>query len=382
MAKYSLLVLLFFPLFLMELEARVFVGENFSVLPEQEIAEEVVLLTETADIQGKLLKELLVATKELNLKGKVAKDVVAATLSADFQGECTSDIYLFSQNCHLTGKIGGDATIVSSQTRAEKVTIERNLRLVGNDIFWNGGNVKGKAFLWAGKVILGGNFNDVDVYCQSLHFLPKTVIQGNLTYYTRQGLLLPPDLIVKGKVIYQVPALEQWKARLYRTPLKQLLWLGKKGFDFFGLLIPFLLSVWLTPNILSQTTYLVGEKPWRCLIAGFLTTACICLILVLSLITIIAAPFALLGTSFFLPVIYLSRGFPFFYLARKIMVRLKDNRFTWAITVFSGITLFALFTRIPRIGPVVNLVCLFLGFGSVVTGRWQLFRRLRQEGFV
>ncbi|HOJ40639.1 MAG TPA: hypothetical protein PKX93_01765 [bacterium] len=363
------------------LESRIHIGESFWLQPDQQIREELVLLSETVKLQGNLTKELLVAARELEILGEVGEDIVAAAQTVTFRGKCQGDFYLLSDSSFLHGAVRGNATILTREVNADQIQVERNLRVVAEQIFWSGKS-KGKAVFWGKKVVLGGQYEDLIVSGQNVHFLPGTTVRGNLTYHAREPLILPSEVQVQGRVVWQEPVASRWKTRLDRSPFKQLLWLGRRGFNFFGLLLPFFLSVWLTPRLLSETTSLIGNKPWSCLLTGFLGLLGIILLIVISVVTIIAAPLALISASFLVPVFYLARGFPALFLGRKILFRFPETRTTWLLTVFVGVSLLTAITWIPRVGLIVNLACLLLGSGAFISGRWQMFCRLRQEGLI
>ncbi|MCM8768467.1 MAG: hypothetical protein NC911_02110 [Candidatus Omnitrophica bacterium] len=362
-------------------EARIYLGDSFTLKPEAQMSEELILLVDQANLRGKLTRELLVAARELEISDTVGEDIVAAAQTANFQGQCQADLYFLSESCFLRGQVKGNTTILSRDVQAEKMVTSGNVRVVAEEIFWEGEG-QSKAVFWGKKVTLGGKFQDLVISARIIKILPETEITGNLTYQSPQGLILPPGVVVKGKIHQQEPVTEKWQKYFFRSPWRQAWWLLRKGFVFFGLLVPFLLSVWLTPNILAQTTYLVGEKPWHCLLTGLLTTLSLCLAILLSLVIIVTAPVALLIVSLIAPILYLSRAFPAVYVARKVFGRLPDRPLTWTLTVFLGIILFTMITRIPHLGLLINLFCLLFGFGAFVSGRWQLFCRLRQERFI
>lgn len=363
------------------LESRIHIGTSFWLQPDQQIGEELVLLTETVKLQGKLTKELLVAARELELLGEVGEDIVAAALTVNFRGDCQGDLYLLSDSSFLQGTVRRNATILAREVNADQFSVQRNLRVVAEQIFWSGNN-KDKAVFWGKKIILGGRYEDLIISGQNVHFLPGTIVEGNLTYHASQPLILPAQLLVKGRVIWQQPVASRWKTKLERSPFRQLLWLCRKGFSFFALLLPFFLSVWLTPRLLSETTFLIGRKPWFCLLIGLLSLIGIPLAIVISLATIIAAPLALISASFMVPVFYLARGFPAIYLGRKILLKFPETRATWLLAVAIGVCLLTATSWIPRVGLIVNVGCLLLGSGAFISGRWQMFQRLRQEGLL
>ena len=352
-------------------EGKIFVGEKFTLNKEQTIKEELFVVAEQMFIHGKVENEFIGLAKNLYINGLINGDIIGAGLHQEFDGIGKNDLYMLGETIKLKGDIHGSATVFGKEITFNDVSIGGNLRAGADNIILKG-NVGEKTVLFGNELAVSGKFKDLVVYGKKISLGDNTLIDGDFVYHFNEEMLIPPGVKINGQVKWEKPVSAKLKKKTIRSRFRKL-------FSFLSLLIPFLVMLIFTPNLLSQTVLLVGEKPLQCIGFGIGLLIFIPVVILIIFLTIVGAPLGLIATSIFLSLLYLSRVFPAIFIGRKILNKMPERKDTWILSTIIGIFIFTIFISIPRIGMLLNLLFLFFGFGALISGRIQFFKKLREE---
>jgi len=363
--------LIYIFIFSVHCSGKIFIGEKYILGEKKVIKEELFILSEKIEIEGNAENEIIGMAKKVRMKGKVKGDAILAGENIYFCGKCGSDVYLVGEKINLESKIKGSGTVIGREIVIENTEIGGNLRIVGSKIFIKG-KVKGDTTIWGNEISIEGNFSDVTIYGRKISLTKDTTVKGDLIYHSEERIFIPKGVEITGKIMWKEPVSLKVKKRIINPKTKRL-------FSFFSLLIPFILMNIFTPNLLSQTVILTGKNFFKYFLLGIGLIVLSFIIIILTFLTVFGAPFALIISSFFFSFLYIARGFPAIFIGRKILKKLPDRKSTWVLSTILGIIILVILISIPKIGIIFNLFFLPLGFGSLVIGRLQFFKKLRQE---
>jgi len=363
-------IFLFFTISLVS-EGKIFVGEKFTLNKEQSLKEELFVTAEQIFIHGKVENEFIGLAKNLYIDGTINGDIIVAGRNQEFNGRGKNDLYMLGETIKLKGDIHGSATVFGKEITFSNASIDGNLR-VGADNIVLKGIIGGKTILFGNELAVSGKFKDLVVYGKKITLGNNTLIDGDFIYHFNEEISIPPGVEIKGQVKWEKPVSAKLKKKTMRSKFKKL-------FSFLSLLIPFLVMLTFTPNLLSQTVLLVGKKPLQCFGFGIILLILIPVFTLIIFLTIVGVPLGLIITSLFLSLLYLARVFPAIFIGRKILNKMPDRKSTWVLSTIIGIFILIILISIPRVGILLNFLFLFFGFGALISGRIHFFKRLREE---
>ena len=367
MKKLILIIfLLFFPSIL---ESKVFFGENIKI---ESIKEDIFALGEKIEAKGNLENEFIGIGRNILSDISLNGDYIGIGLNQKLKCESKSDVYMLGNNVETTGNIKGSISIFGSIISL-KGNIEKNLRLFGEKIFLDT-NVDGNTVIWGQNIYLKGNFGNLVIHSDEINFNEMSVINGNLVYYSKKEMDFK-NVKIKGEKIWKKPMSETIKEKM---PILKL----KSFYNFLSLLFPFFFMLWFTPNVLSQTAIYSGKKFLYCFGLGIILILITLIIVPIIFVTIIGIPFGLIVSSIFISCVYVSRVFPLIFVGRKILFKLPDKRITWFFSTFIGVLFFTLISIIPNLKLLLNLITIPVGFGAIVLGRVDQFKKLKKANFL
>jgi cytoskeletal protein CcmA (bactofilin family) len=367
--KKSLFLISFVSIILysFQLEARVLIGEKISI--KEPALEEIFSIGDDIYISASLKNEFIGIGRKILARTDVDGDFIGIGFNLNFSGIANNDIYLIGNIINVAGNVGGSVTALCKNIHI-KTLVDGNLR-VGAERIYVDGKVKGRTLLWGKNIVLKGEFNDIALYGNEIHFAPDTVIYGNMDYTAPEKMDIS-HLDVRGKIQWNKPFMERAKET---TPITLL----KRFYTFFSLLIPILLMLGLFPNLFKQTATISGKKFLQCFGTGLLFIIIMVIVLPVMFITIIGAPLGLIVASLFLSSLYISRVFPVIFIGRIVLFKMQERNLTWVFATLIGIFLFTIISLHPTAKILLNLILVPSGLGALLMSRVNLMQRLRKE---
>jgi len=367
--KKFIIFIFSFIIFISFANSKVFFGEKIKI---ENIKEEIFVLGNKIQVNGELGSEFIGIGESIVSSVNINGDYIGIGLKQKLTGEANNDVYLMGSDIEIDGKIKGSLSVFGKNILLD-CNVSKNLRMFGEKIIFKG-NIEGNTIVWGENIFLEGNFKNLVVHSNKIKFKENSVVNGNFVYYSSDKMNFK-NVKIKGKKIWKKPVSKTVKEKIPFFKLKSF-------YNFFSLLFPFIFMLWLSPNLLSQTATYSGKKFFHCFGIGLVFILIILIIVPIIFVTIIGIPFGLIVSSIFLSFLYISRVFPFIFIGRKILYKLSEKRTTWFFSTLIGILIFTLISIIPNLKLILNLITVPTGFGAIILGRVDMYRKLRKEKFL
>ncbi|MCM8806765.1 MAG: hypothetical protein NC926_02230 [Candidatus Omnitrophica bacterium] len=351
--------------------SKIFINDEIKINGAKE---EIFAIGENLFLNGNLKNEFFGLVKNIKGNFQIEGDFLCASLNQEIESIIEGDFYSIGNKVYFKGKVGNSFTCLARNLFIENSKINGNLRVVANKIDLKNVNVLGKSFFYGEEVKISGVFSDVIIHGKRIKIEEGSKILGNLTYYSSSPIFYK-EVEIKGKIQQKKPYGEKF--------FEKLLILKKFRFFYsiFSLLLPHILLLIFAPNLFQSTVNTSGKKFIKSFFLGLLFILLISLLIFFLLIIVIGVPVGVIILSLFLSALYVSRGFIFIYLARKIFFKFKDSKLIWIISIILGILIFNLFALNPILKILFNFTAVSNGFGALVIDRVKLLKKLREEKF-
>ncbi|MCM8818140.1 MAG: hypothetical protein NC915_01485 [Candidatus Omnitrophica bacterium] len=351
--------------------SKVFIKEEIEINSEEE---EIFLVGDNIKLRGFFKNDVIVLGKDVNGNFKVAGDFLSCCFNQVISAGIEKDLYTVGSKIFFEGKVKDSFTCLARNILIKNSVIEGNLRVIANKIDATNINVSQKSFFYGEKVKISGVFSDVVIHAKEIEIEKGTQIYGDLIYYSPQEVFFQ-DIELKGKIFYKKPHGEKLLEKIYFfKKIKFFYSFLSLGFMYFLLLI-------FAPNLFKSTVYTSGRNFIKSFFLGLFLIFIFSSFILLSFIIIIGVPVGLIAISVFLSTLYLSRGFIFIYLARKIFFKFEDKKFIWVVSILTGILIFNLLSLNSTLKIIINLIAIPSGFGALFIDRVKLLKKLREEKF-
>lgn len=321
------------------------------------------------------------ASENLVINGRIKGDLIGLSSNIEVNGQIDGDIIALSQNANINGSVLGSVRLLSNILNINS-SIERNLQAIASNIYihpdnkiaWDAlmlapimdinGLIEGNLHVWSPQVNLEALVNkdfylgklSNEKYILNIH--EGTKIDNNVYYHSLVEANIDENVIIGGNV--EIKEIEGSRANfgawLFKT-LRNML-----AAILLGLL---LMHFWKKPiKLINQ---IITKKPLSSLAWGALLVIVGPLILFVLALTVIALPIAVIGASFWLILLIVSKTIVAIALGRYIFnQKLKKSKIKSVYKLSLGVVIAWLIFAVPVIGPFVAFFACLLGVGSVV----------------
>jgi len=337
--------------------------------------EEVFVIGENIELNGLFENDFIGMGKNIKGNFKIKGDFLSCALTQKISSIIEKDFYSLGNRIFFSGKVGGSFTCMTRNIEIENLEIKGSLRIMAGNVTTKNIKVFQKTSIYGSKIKISGIFSDIVLRGEEIEIEKGTKILGDLIYYSPKEIYAP-EIEVKGKIEWKKTYGEKIKEKTAK--LKRIKFL----YSLLSLVFPYILLLIWAPNLLKSTTLTVGKSFIRSLILGFFLIVFFSFLILVFFITIIGLPIGLILISVFLSSLYISRGFIFIYLARKIFYRFDDKNFVWILSIIIGIFIFNLLSLNPTLKIILNIISCCSGFGAFLLDRFKLYKKLREEKFL
>src|SRR5690606_3305152 len=148
--------------------------------------------------------------------------------------------------------------------------------------------------------------------------------------------------------------------------------LVREAVSFGAAFLTGLILLWLVPPIARMSLDTAGEAVTSAGI-GLVTLVAVPIIAIMTAITLIGLPIAILGVLVWLAAIYLAKIVVAHFIGRKLFARAgRPTHFALALLV--GLLLVFVVVNVPLVGGLVNFLLTITGLGMLVIFVWGLFQ--------
>lgn len=336
---------------------------------------------------------LLVTGKNITIDGTVSGDLIVAAHTLSVTGRVDGDIIAIAQTININGEVGGNIRVIGNAVSLNGPAI-RNVNVIGNNfilgdqarIGWDvlsltnklevrgniDGNLNGRTqdALIYGKIGKNVNLNlSADNLNPSLTISPESVINGNLTYTSKDAAKIYDQAKISGEIKQNLPVNDQKNDWLP--------WLWARIFSIFSAIIVGLVLVFLLKNITLKTLEKIKEQPFKMIWPGLVVMLILPPISLLLVFTLIGLPLALIIMAGWFIALYFAKIIIATIIGQLIFKKLlkkSEPSLLWSMVL--GIIICWLLFNIPLIGWILGLVAIWIGLGGIWTYVYHQFRNI------
>lgn len=338
----------------------------------------------------------VVAATKLPVEQDLSGDHFAAGCPVEIDKLVSGDVFVAGCSIDVDGAVGGDALVAGGKVRlgapvsqslyaaGAQVTVNssvgRNSRIAGGQVTLGsrsqvagnvvvaGGNVriegavKGYVRAAGGRVLINGPVDgDVVATAGTVELGPNARIGGQLRYASREEIKRDAAAQVEGGV-ERMQVQGGWPDQAGHS--------GGGWVWSIGLMVIAAVLVGVFPGFYAGVVQTLRARSGLSLLLGFIALVCIPFVALISMITLIGVPLALLVIALYLALLlvgYVSTGI---CLGAWILARLKSDRVDarlWRIgAAVLGVFTVSLLGRLPYVGVLAVFGSLLLGLGAVL----------------
>jgi cytoskeletal protein CcmA (bactofilin family) len=321
-------------------------------------------------IDGTVNGDIFGAGRSLIINGTVNGGVSFAGQTLTVNGEIAHGARLAGQTIYISGNIGRDLVALGSEaTVISTAKIGSDLILgVGTSRIYGhiNGNIKGSANEVTITDGVGGN---IELEADKLTVASTANIQGNLTYTSKNEADVQVGAQVGGKTTHNIPVVKE--------PAGPFADIGGKVIAFLMTLLFGIIIVLIAPRRAASVAASIRNKPLSSLGWGAVILFATPVAAIITLITVVGVPVALIGLTVYGIGIYLSQIVVGLFIGYWIIgyFREVENRGILVGALALGFVILTLLKLIPYVGFILWLATALFGLGAILVSE----RRLRVE---
>jgi hypothetical protein len=345
---------------------------NVVVAAGETINDDVYTFGGNVKILGNINGDLIVGGGRVEISGKVSQDVIAAGGEVNVLGEVGDDLRVGGGTVKIDG-IVKDAVNVAGGT-----VIFTSKAQIGGDIAAAGGTIEVDGVAnknlsaGAGTITIFGRIGgNVNVSAASLRLADTAEVRGSLDATTQSKVLRAEGAKILG------PFTEKRVKLQSATVMAEVM---KVALSLLGLLAVGLILILIYKNRAKDFAIQSIASFWKSLGLGAAVMIIAPAAIIISMLTIIGLPLALISALMFGIAIYVAQivaGLALGTLIFKIgNVKREVNIF---LAFLAGMITLKLLMAVPYIGWLVSFVAILWGLGALIKTKWMFLVELKSN---
>lgn len=360
--------------------AKIMVDENGSITiaADQVINDDLFIAADAVDIQGVVNGDVYVGAGVVDFSGIISGDLVIGAGQTTINGQIGQDLIVGAGDVDILSTSVVDGVVIG----AGQVNIDDQSN-IGGSLITGTGTLDNQASV--GKNILAGAGlithnapvgGAVHFGADEIELGDKTVINGDLTYYSESSLQKSDQAIIKGETYKKkTPRSSQlWSHQNYQAQFAKswpIARLSMHFFSFLAALIVAFLTIKLIPKLSLKVADNIRNKFFPSLGWGLLVFFLAFPAIMLIAITGIGLPLSLILTATYLIDLYLAKIFVSLAIGKAF-----ESQFNWKKTspyslVLIGLLTYYILRFFPVLGDFTRILSLLLGLGGI----WLAFKQ-------
>lgn len=336
----------------------VFITNIFLIEADEIQAEDAIVISRTARVEGTIEGDLTVMAGSVFVEGTVTGNVLVASHGkVDIAGVVGGSVRGAARDLRITGEVGNDVA-VTALTTTMSGTVGRDLLLIGGRLTMDGTvgrDVLGRAF-WID--IDGRVGRDVDVAVRSLTVGANAAVDGDLLYRADSPATIDDGAEVAG-IVRQLTTRASFAVRV-------VLW-GATILSFLAFLVSGLVILWLFRSTGPRAAAAIVRRPLRTFLVGLVAFVAIPAIAIALMFTLVGLP---VGLAL---IILVLLGLVFGPV--PAVTALGDRLLLGRAGLFAAFALGAILWRgiiwlVPVVGAVIYVVSVVWGGGGWLLAIW------------
>lgn len=323
-------------------------------------------------------RDAFVTGYSVEITGDITQDAHAAGFDVRVKGDVGGNLYAVGSNVQIDGRVGEDLTASGFTVRLNSnAAVMGNARIAGATVVIDA-PVAGSLLASGATIKLNDSIQgDVRLTASDIKFGSDAVINGSLTYFAAEEIVIPSSVISSDRIRF-TRIKHGDRFRELRDTVEDSVpdfWPESLGRRLTGLLalLAFLLivsAVFLAfaPNVVERLRHRATEHAWRSIFYGFIGLSTLFGVIPVSAITLVGIPLIPVGIVALIVIWALGYLLGVYVIAARIWRSLDVSPqaiFTNLLILASGLIAMVVVNFIPFFGWVANLAVLFFGVGAM-----------------
>ena len=340
---------------------------------------------------GETIDDTLIAMgREVEINGRVTGDLIALGQRVVIRGSVDGQLVTGARHVEIEGTLGGsvlgaaetvnlrDAMIASNLYGfARDVTVDRDVEIDGNLVAFAStaaiaGTVGKDAYGFAGELEATGTIGgDFVAYAGSVRVREPARIAGDVVAHVsdENAVTVSPGAVA-GEVRTRVA--DEIRDRAGRPAENTGSFLAGQAVRFGAAFVTGLILLWLVPPLARISLDTAGEAVTSAGI-GLVALVAVPVIALMTGITLIGLPIAVLAMLAWLAALYLAKIVVAHFIGKAVFDR-TGRPAHFALALLVGLLLVFVAINIPLLGLLLNFVLTITGLGMIVILIWGLFQ--------
>jgi len=328
------------------------------------LSQNVLSAAQVLEIYGHLENDLFAAARNITIEGAITDDLIIAAETITLNGTVRDMTLAAGDSITISGKLQGDLFIVGNKIKiTPDAMIRGNVVIVGNEILIENGLMEGWVRIYGNDVTLGGTVQRyVELYVNEIAFAEDYNPLGATTLITHHQ--------IDTKTLPNAP--ENLTIIVERQDGWGIMLLFRLWASVSVLIIGFLLLL-IFPKTSVDLYRFSKERYLKNTGIGLLLFLAIPIISILLLVLFFTIPLVFLIWMLYAKALLISYLLVALLLGSTLIRYFKTESFTdhyWGLAL--GMVIIFLLTIIPYAGPIINVLLIFLGLGSLLRYFWKM----------
>ncbi|HVY04501.1 MAG TPA: polymer-forming cytoskeletal protein [Burkholderiales bacterium] len=316
-----------------------------------------------ATLPGPIEGDAFIAGSQVDIDKMVNGDALIAGGSVAITEHVAGNVYAAGGSLTLDGLVAGNVRLAGSRielTKRSQVSGKTTLAARHVAVLGRAGR---QLVVFADRVTLDGEVaGNVTIAARSLSIGPNARVSGKLTYRGSLPAQVDPAAVLNGGINYLGFDFDD---ETYQPVARVIAWVSAIAFTV-GLFLIGMIAILSAPELTAHVSLLGRRRPISSLALGIVTIACMPVVVILLMITIVGIPFAFMLLLAW-PMILI-----FGYLAGVMAVsdaiagpnaEAKGRRI---FLLAMGLGVMLLFARVPLAGWIIGMLLLVMGVGAMM----------------
>lgn len=341
-------------------------GTSVTIGSGETIDGDLYIVATICTIDGTVNGDIFAIGQTINVNGNVNGGVSLAAMNVDINGTVTGGARVAAQTLRVNGSIGRD--LIAS---AYNVNLSQTSEIGGDVNLFSGtgnlgGSISGTVTGSIENLTISGTIQEnVNIRVDNLTLASSAVIQGNLTYTSRDTANIESGATVAGTTSQILP--EEREGRGLLPGIAGLILGG-----IWGYLAIFIIGIVLIFTMMRRMKKLalsIRYHPGECLGWGALIFFATPIAAILVMVTVIGIPLGIISLVIWGILLYFAQIPVAITIGWLILSRKRDISSHGLLIGALALGLFILYLigSIPIIGWILMLFVIFFGLGSLVT---------------
>lgn len=353
--------------------------EKITLLKDETVDDDYFAVGDNVTISGTVNGDVFVAGGQTYIDGIVNGDLLTAGGQVVIAGPVSGNIRVAGGDVTLSSEVGGNVTILGGNILIDdSATISGSLNgAVGNARILS--PVSKSIHIAGGQITVGNEVGkNLKVAVGNLALVNGAHIKGDVVYVAEEEMDISGGAMIDGAVVKKILP-EQIAAEKEQKNSRNV-FLGLMGFSalfwFVNSFIFGALLLRIAPRYTSDVVDGIRRKFWQNMLTGFVFTVVGPIVIVILLATIFGIPLALLSTVVYFVLMCLGRIMFALFLGTKIQKHVSFAKNKYLVLIL-GILAYSILTWIPFIGWLIGIVGSFVGTGSLIMTKKELYNQMK-----